>query len=223
MKYGIILLLFTLLPIAPANGLDLDRCSTTGENTVWEIVKGNPDRITEGEIAGGKSGLPDDILTSAVIFGYRDLVYKLLKNRTFIKLHGGDALSAAASMGRIGISRILIESGVSANALNENGTTALFEAVNYGCTDELEFLVTHGANINYRPNNQHATLMVAAFAGRHYQTAAALLENGYKTTPDEIKHIKTIVMKRDDEEDVIGLLVYEYLFPTHRTNDKSPD
>ncbi|HKT30966.1 MAG TPA: ankyrin repeat domain-containing protein [Gammaproteobacteria bacterium] len=220
MNYCIAILLLTLAPIAQASSAELDRCSTTGENTVWQIVRGNPLHITETKILKGNSVLPDDALTNAVIFGYKDLIYKLLKDHTLVLQHGGDALSAAASMGRIDITRILIGNGISANALNENGTTALFEAVIYGCTDEFEFLVTHGANINYRPNNQHATLMVAAFAGRHYQTAAALLQNGYKVTPEELGKIKTILKKRDDAN---GILVYEYLFSTHKTKDKSSD
>ncbi|HKV96463.1 MAG TPA: ankyrin repeat domain-containing protein [Gammaproteobacteria bacterium] len=223
MKSWAFLLLFALLPVAHASSNELDRCSTTGENTVWQIVRGNPLHITETKILKGNSALPDDALTNAVIFGYKDLIYKLLKNHTLVLQHGGNALSAAASMGRIDITRILIGNGISANALNENGTTALFEAVVYGCTDELAFLVTHGANINYRPNNQHATLMVAAFAERHYQTAAALLQNGYKATQGEIRKIKTIITKRDGGDDVNGALVYEYLFPTHKTKDKSSD
>lgn len=213
MNYCIAILLLAVAPIAQASSLELDRCSTTGENTVWQIVRGNPLHITETKILKGNSTLPDDALTNAVIFGYKDLIYKLLKDHALVLQHGGDALSAAASMGRIDITRILIGNGISANALNENGTTALFETVRYGCTDELEFLVTHGANINWRPNNQHATLMVAAFAERHYQTAAALLQNGYEVTPEELDKIKTILTKRDD---VNGTLVYEYLFSTHK-------
>lgn len=213
MKYCVAVLLLTLASITQAGSLDLDRCSTTGENTVWQIARDNPDKITETEILNGKLGLPDDALTNAVIFGYKDLIYRLLKDRSLVLQHGGDALSTAASMGRIDVTRILIDNGISANALNENGTTALFEAVGYGCTDELEYLVAHGANINYRPNAQHATLMVAAFAERHYQTAAALLKNGYKVTPAEVRKIKFILKKRDG---VNGTLVWDYLFPKKR-------
>lgn len=215
MNYVIaILLLFTLAPITQASDLDLDRCSTTGENPIWQIVRGNPLHITETKILKEDSTLPDDALTNAVILGHKDLIYKLLKDRALVHQHGGDALSTAASMGRIDATRILIGNGISANALNENGTTALFEAVIYGCTDELEFLITHGADINYRPPNQKATLMVAAFAERHYQTAAALLKGGYRVTSAELKKIKTIITKRDGGEDFNGTLVYEYLFPT---------
>ena len=136
MKFYIFLAAVLLSPAVQASGSDLDRCSTTGENAMWLIVRDNPLHVTQAQLIHKKAKLPEDILSNAVAFGYKDLVLKLLGDKKLVELDGGDALSMAASMGRIDMSRLLLAHGISPNAKNDMGTTALYPAVQYGCTDE---------------------------------------------------------------------------------------
>ena len=206
MKTGVLLLFLLLPPIAWANGSEMDRCSITGENAAWLIVRDNPLHVTEAKLIQGKVRLPEDVLSNAVQFGYTGLVKKLLENKKLVKLHGGDALSMAASMGRIGVSRLLIQRGVSPNAKNDNGTTALYTAVQYGCTDEVIFLVRHGLDINFRNDHYRDTPMIEAIADHHYQTAAVLLKYGYNVAPWELGKLRNILFRRSN------LFVWDYLF-----------
>jgi ankyrin repeat protein len=206
MKTSILLSLLLLPLIALANNSEMDRCSITGENAAWLIVRDNPLHVTETKLVQGKIQLPEDVLSNAVQFGYTDLVKKLLEDKKLVKLHGGDALSIAASMGRIGMSRLLIQHGIPPNAKNDMGTTALYPAVQYGCTDEVLFLVKHGVDINFRIGQGRITPMLEAVTDRHFQTAAILLQNGYKLTPWELKKIKWILSKQ------FNGFVWDYLF-----------
>lgn len=209
MKIYILLVFPMLLLIGQASGSDLDdldRCSITGENAAWLIVRNNPLRVTEAKLVRGEVKLPADVLSNAVAFGYKDLVIKLLREKKLVELYGGDALSVAASMGRIDMSRLLLAHGISPNARNNVGNTALWAAVQYGCTDEMEFLIKHGAQVNFEIERDHNTPMINAVGGHHYQTAAMLLKNGYNVVPWELKIIKKILFRRSQS------FVWDYLF-----------
>lgn len=206
MKYPVFLSLLMIFATAYADSPDLDRCSTTGENPMWQIVQDNQDRITEDKLVQDQAFLPGDVFSNAVEYGYQDLVSKLLEDPIIVKLHGGDALSAAAGMGKIGMSRFLIEHGISPNAKNDLGTTALWVAVQFGCTDELEFLIIHGAKVNFKIERDHNTPMIEAIMDHHYETSALLLKNGYRVRQWELEKIKMILFRQGD------FSVWDYLF-----------
>ncbi|HET6725822.1 MAG TPA: ankyrin repeat domain-containing protein [Gammaproteobacteria bacterium] len=209
MKWYPIVLLLALSPLCYAADHGLDQCSMTGENPAWLLVKNNRDNITAKQIATKQSDLPKDVLTNAVTFGYKELVIKLLKDKKLVKLHGGNALMAAAAMGRLTISAILIKSGISPNAISDIGTTPIYGAVQYGCSDEVKFLIRHGANVNYKnprfgPHSN--TLMIEAIADRHYVIAAILLKNGYRPSDAELQSIRSILARG------YNFSVWNYLF-----------
>lgn len=206
MKSLLFLSLLMTFIAAYADSIGLDKCSTTGKNPVWEYVTANPDKITEDKVASRRTKLPGGVLENAVIFGYKDLVYSILRTHSASKLEMGDALSAAASMGRIKMSSILLKNGVSVNSLNVNGTTALYAATQYGCTDEVEFLIKHGIDVNYRNSDISNTPMIDAVVENHYQTAAMLMKYGYKPTQAELDKIHSLLIRKN------RISVWSYLF-----------
>lgn len=216
MKILIVVVSLFVLQAGYASGVDLDRCSMTGENPIWSIVRNNDQHITASALAAGNADFPDDVLSTAVTFDFRRLLDKLLRDRHLVEVHGGDALTAAAAMGRIGITRLLLESGISPNAKNNLGNTAVWAAAQYGCTDEMEFLIKHGAHINFDVKPGHNTPMINAIYGHHYQTAAVLLKSGYRVKPWEIEKIKAMLKRQR------GSSVWSYLFAP-LVNESSTD
>lgn len=213
MKFRPLMLSLLLAPVA-ANALPqkLDACSRTGENPLWSLVLHNQSTVTPAKVAAHRVALPDDELTNAAIFGYTKLLAALLTKKQLVKQHGGDALSAAATMGRLSVSRMLLEDGISANAVNKMDTTALYGAVQYGCTEELKLLVSYGADINYR-GPYSVTPMIEAVTDHHFKTAAVLLDNGYRISPTELTTIKNILLKQGN------FSVWQFLFADPATKD----
>jgi len=66
MKYLVFLSLLMTFAAAYADSPDLDRCSTTGENPMWQIVQDNQDRITEDKLVKDQAFLPGDVFSNAV-------------------------------------------------------------------------------------------------------------------------------------------------------------
>ncbi|MGH8321146.1 MAG: ankyrin repeat domain-containing protein [Gammaproteobacteria bacterium] len=182
---------------------------------MWQMVIDNPYHVTEDKLIQQKIPLPGDILSNAVAFGYTDLVIKLLQNSEYVKMYGADALTMAAAMGRIQMSRVLIGGGISPNAQNNLGNTALWAATQFGCTDEVEFLIKRGANVNFDVKRDHNTPMISAIWDRHYQTAAVLLKDGYKVKPWELSKIKVMLFRQDNPS------VWNFLFSKLEKKSKS--
>jgi hypothetical protein len=87
-----------------------------------------------------------------------------------------DLIRAVASGHREKTERVL-RAGVSANAKDEHGQSALTIAAALPSTDIAELLLTHGADVNFRSHDGATPLMAAMMTGQK-DTAKLLLRNG---------------------------------------------
>ena len=87
-----------------------------------------------------------------------------------------DLLSAVAS-GDKGKTELLLRSGISANAKDEQGQSALAMAAALPSVDIAALLMTHGADVNARSHDGATPLMAAMMAGQK-DTAKLLLRKG---------------------------------------------
>ena len=87
-----------------------------------------------------------------------------------------DLLRAVASGNKAKL-ELMLQAGISANAKDEQGQSALTMATALPSKDVAELLITHGANVNSRNNEGATPLMVAIITG-HKETAKLLLRKG---------------------------------------------
>ena len=87
-----------------------------------------------------------------------------------------DLLRAVAS-GNKRKTELGLQAGISANAKDEQGQSALTMAAALPKTDIAELLITHGADVNARSNDGATPLMAAIITG-HKETAKLLLRKG---------------------------------------------
>ena len=87
-----------------------------------------------------------------------------------------DLLRAVAA-GNRGKTELVLRSGISANAKDEQGQSALTMATALPSTDVAELLIAHGADVNARSNDGATPLMAAIVTG-HKDTAKLLLRKG---------------------------------------------
>ena len=173
-----------------AKNLD-SSCVASGDNPLWSFVNEYKSASLDHSIKANFP-LPETKLVNAAIFGDNEI---LLKSKRALELDPKDAaqaIYAAALMGRIDTSSILIDLGVSPNATVENNLTPLYAAVQYGCTDEIRYLVKRGANINLRANVGF-TLLESAVSSNYFDTASTLMELGYMPDAVEMKRVRDIL------------------------------
>ena len=87
-----------------------------------------------------------------------------------------DLLRAVASGNKAKI-ELMLRTGISANAKDEQGQSALTMATALPSKDVAELLITHGADVNSRSNEGAIPLMAAILTG-HKETAKLLLRKG---------------------------------------------
>ena len=91
------------------------------------------------------------LILSATIFGYRDIIYQLLKAgvniNTGIGTAGGTPLINAAKCGHIDCLDLLLEQGADVDAQDEYGRTALMYACKERNIDAVDRLLQYGAKI----------------------------------------------------------------------------
>ena len=87
-----------------------------------------------------------------------------------------DLLRAVASANR-GKTELVLRAGISANAKDEQGHSALTMATALPSTDIAELLIAHGADVNARSSDGATPLMAAIITG-HKDTARLLLRKG---------------------------------------------
>lgn len=97
-------------------------------------------------------------------------------DHTGAKYSEQDLLRAVAS-GNRGKTELVLRAGISANAKDEQGQSALTVATALPSTDIVDLLIAHGANVNSRSNDGATPLMTAIITG-HKETAKLLLRKG---------------------------------------------
>lgn len=83
----------------------------------------------------------------------------------------------AASLGREGVVRMLLERGANIEAVNDLGMTALLEAASNGHVAVVRILVEKGAGLEVR-NSTGSSALVCAAEGGHEEVVRALVEAG---------------------------------------------
>jgi len=110
----------------------------------------------------------DTPLLQAIRGGYTDFAEELLSSGADPKFPDGNgtALIVAAWYRDLRIAKILVGRGVSVNAANSKGETALMSA-SQTCPDGkmVQFLLDMGANPNAKSDSEYTALMSAASAG----------------------------------------------------------
>lgn len=184
----LVLLFFSI----SANAGPLDSCSKNGRNSLWKLVREYKNYSKSEDIVFKKMSneSPESPLVVAAMLGYDNLVYKMSRNQTEVKKFGAEALYAAASMGRLSTSSLLVEAGVSPNAEIENGLTPIFAAVQYGCRQEISLLVNLGADINHRARVRWTLLRLAVGEG-DFETAKLIVDSKYNYSAYEMESIKS--------------------------------
>ena len=86
-------------------------------------------------------------------------------------------LLRAVTSGNKGKTELVLRAGISANAKDEQGQSALTMAAALPSTDIAELLTTHGADVNARSHDGATPLMAAIITG-HKETAKLLLRKG---------------------------------------------
>lgn len=197
-------LLFVIIIIFPLQGLasGLDACAKSGSNPLWRLIE-NQGSIDVSSIRENFP-LPESALVNSVAFGFDRHTLKLIKNGQPNDARA-KAIYTAASLGRLTTTALLIAAGVSPNArIAENDDlTPLFGAVQYGCNDEVRYLIKMGANINQQ-TSANFTLLQLAVAEKHYDTAMLLIKLGYLTSHTDKEKVKDILRKEHQ-----GMVFYE--------------
>lgn len=187
------ILIFVVLAVLSFSAFadQLDSCASNGRNPLWTFVRAN--EHTPGEMSvinKFAKETSESPLSVAVLFGYDRIVGEMLKSPSVIKEDGARALYLAASMGRLSLTSLLIQAGVSANAEIGNGLTPIFGAAQYGCVREISLLIKSGANINHKADVSWTLLRLAVGEG-NYDAAKFLIQNGYIYSADEKNKIKS--------------------------------
>lgn len=190
-----ILLVATLLPLRAAAG-GLDACARNGHNPLWTLINNSGD--VKPSVVRDQFPLPESALVNSVAFGLDRLTMNLLKVGQTSDAKA-KALYTAASLGRLTTTAILIASGVSPNSKIEDNDniTPLFGAVQYGCNDEVKYLIGMGADVNKQADTKF-TLLELAVSERHYQTASLLVKSGYLSSVAEKRKIRGILGKQGE-------------------------
>lgn len=191
----------------PAYGKPVDACAFNN-NILWNMLasysgpSNKMERIHDFMANGWRGfdrGSPffDNTLTTAVWFGYDDIVRRLLGNRHMVDMYGAQSLHVAAAMGRLTEMSMLLDAGVSANAEfrhdGEDYDTPIYAAAQNGCMEAMQLLVVHGADVNHRAK-MGATLLERAVLSRNFGAARFLLMHGYKARPGEKAHVDEILV-----------------------------
>lgn len=203
----IVLILLLLFFSISTNAESVDSCSKNGKNSLWNLVREYKNYSTDEKIVFQKMSheSSESSLVVAAMLGYDELTDKLLENQLIKREFGAKALYAAASMGRLSTSSLLINAGISPNAEIENGLTPIFGAVQYGCRQEISLLIKSGADINHRASVRWTLLRLAVGEG-NFDTAKLLVSSKYHYSASEKYSIRKYLhhSKMDPE--------FEYIF-----------
>lgn len=205
------MLLMLWLTSLPVYGKSLDSCAFD-RNALWDglVTYHGPsdkmDRINSVIMNGGFGS--KNRLSVVVWFGYDKLIEKWLHNHNILDKYGAQSLYLAASMGRLTEMSMLLNAGVSANAIVSYGgggnATPIFGAAQSGCLEAIQLLVKHGANINYKASTR-LTLLELAVGGEHLRAARYLLTHGYNVGSDEKVRVNKILKNLGIEPGLITL------------------
>lgn len=208
MKLLFFIIFFLLPSVVIAN--KIDACEKASHNPLWTFISNTHD-IQPSSIDDGFP-LPEPALVNSVVFGFDLLTsYLLAEDQPYDTK--ARAMYTAASLGRLKTTALLISSGISPNSvIKENGNiTPLFGAVQYGCNNEVRYLIKMGADIN-KTTDANFTLLELAISEYNYDTAILLLNKGYLPTLSEKAKIKLILERQgnSDEFDRIFCMINCY-------------
>jgi hypothetical protein len=120
-------------------------------------------------------------LMCAIKFDYPEIATRLLERGANPNLKtfedGTTALIIAATMGRLGIVRDLLDRGVFIDEEDTYGDTALMGAANDGYFYLVEELLNRGADPNHQ-NDENDTALIKAVIGNHFEIVRELLRRG---------------------------------------------
>lgn len=191
MKFAAALLLL-LCSVTTSHAGSIDGCYKNGKNSLWEVVREYKISSTDESVVfqNMSKESTEEPLVIAAMLGYDDLIKGMLNSSVRVKENGAKALYAAASMGRLSTSSVLITGGISPNAGIDNDLTPIFGAAQYGCVQEMALLVAAGANVNHKAHVNWTLLRLAVGEG-NYDAARFLIQNGYIYSANEKKKIKS--------------------------------
>jgi ankyrin repeat protein len=156
-----------------ANGeTALHRAAATGkENMVLLLLDRGVDIVAESDIG-------DTPLSRAAVFGHKGAVELLLKkgSNAMLERHRVRALVSAAGTGQVPVVRTLIDKGISVNAMDEEGLSALHMASYFEHEAVVILLLERGADITARNNIDNKTALDLAKARGHRNIARLLQE-----------------------------------------------
>jgi len=90
------------------------------------------------------------------------------------------------------IAEKLIDSGLDVEAINDDGETALFDAIRSGDIEACQFLLNHDLPVNHKNKNSETALLLAVYKGiSNLSMIKLLLENGADILIKD-KHYRTI-------------------------------
>jgi Ankyrin repeats (3 copies) len=167
-----------------------------GQDPVSSYVRSIEDQVNEASVRDGYP-MPVSALENAVVLRFNGLVRTLSENHDRIGRHGANALYAAAQIGNVEATEILISSGVSPNAAGDYNFP-LEGAVQNGCIDEVKSLLDHGADVNGRRGSDYGLVSLAVFGGQ-YEIAKILMRHGYRITAQEKGRVRRYFTRRGEE------------------------
>ena len=104
------------------------------------------------------------------------------------------ALHIAASRNLKDVAEILIKNGADVNAVDQNGNTPLFGAVNLpGNLDVVKVLVSNGADVNTMNDDNSTVLHVAVAPSANIEIVKYLVNHGAVVNPGVDKHGRTVL------------------------------
>jgi Ankyrin repeats (3 copies) len=173
-----------------ASAADLDVCGIKENAPIWAAFR-TPGFAVDKSKVTKDFPLPGSKIFNAAAFGYDDIVLQEAKLSPH-SIEAARALSTAAAMGRLTTTAVLIGAGVSPNSRIENGLTPLYAAAQSGCSEEVKYLVSVGADVNYHASVPESVLELA-ITMRRYGTAKMLIKLGYHASEKERVSIKKIL------------------------------
>lgn len=167
-----------------------------GQDPVSTHVLSIKDQVSEAWIKDGYP-MPVSALENAVVFRFSGLLRTLSENHDQISRHGANALYAAAQIGNLEATEILMSSGVSPNSTGDYNSP-LEAAVQNGCVDEVNYLLDHGADVNGKRGTTSGLVSLAVVGGQD-EIARILMRHGYRITPQEKGRVRRYLTKHGKE------------------------
>lgn len=190
------LLMTAGIALQASGALASDSIVVCGQDPVSSHVLSIKDQVSEASVKEGYP-MPVSALENAVVFRFNGLVRTLSENHDQISRHGANALYAAAQIGNLEATEILMSSGVSPNSTGDYNFP-LEAAVQNGCVDEVNYLLDHGADVNSRRGSTSGLVSLAVVGGQ-YEIARILMRHGYRITAQEKGRVRRYLAKHGKE------------------------